>query len=403
MSTNVPDIKFTLTGIVLPSEADILAGVLADMNSAAGGNLSQSLTSPQGQQAQSLAAIIGSKNDEIAEIVNQVDPDNSDGQWQDAIGRIYFMTRNPATGTIVTAQCTGLVGTVIPAGSLAQDVNGFRYASTGDVTIGPTGSVDAQFQCLTTGPIDCGVGELSVIYQAVIGWESVSNSAAGTPGTDVESRTDFEWRRRNSVGINSSNSPQAIFAAVLDVDGVVDAYVTDNPTGAVVNTGATNYPIAAHSVYVAVAGGADADIAQAIWSKKSLGCDYNGSTEFVLSDTSYPIPYPTYTVKWVTPTAVPIFISVNLANSVALPSDIVTQVQNAVLAAFNGTDGGQRARIGSTIYAGRYYSGIGNIATGVEIISITIGQAADPTGSSTTMGIDQLPTLDPADIVVTLS
>lgn len=403
MSTNVPDIQFTLTGIVLPSEADILAGILADMNSAAGGNLSQSLTSPQGQQAQSLAAIIGSKNDEIAEIVNQVDPDNADGQWQDAIGRIYFMTRNPATGTIVTAQCSGLVGTVIPAGSLAQDVNGFRYSSTADATIGSTGSVNVEFQCLTTGPIDCGVGELNVIYQAVIGWESVSNSAAGTPGTDVESRTDFEWRRRNSVGINSSNSPQAIFAAVLAVDGVVDAYVTDNPTSAAVNTGATNYPIAAHSVYVAVAGGAAADIAQAIWSKKSLGCDYNGSTEYVLSDTTYPIPYPTYTVKWVTPTPVPIYISVNLANSVALPSDIVAQVQNAVVAAFNGTDGGQRARIGSTIYAGRYYAGIGNIATGVEIIAITIGQAASPTGSSTTMGIDQLPTLDPADIVVTLS
>lgn len=402
-STNVPAIQFTPTGVVLPAESDILAGVQADMNAAAGGNLSPTLTSPQGQQAQSLTAIIGEKNDEIAEIVNQVDPDQADGRFQDAIGRIYFMTRNPATGTLVQATCAGLVGTVIPAGSIAQDVNGYRYASTQDATIDATGSVSVPFQCLTTGPIGCGIGALNQIYQAITGWESITNATAGVPGQDVEDRTDFEFRRRNSVAVNAANAPQAILAAVLGVPGVLDAYVVDNPSGSAVAMGATNYSVAPHSVYIAVAGGDGNAVALAIWSKKSLGCDYNGNTTVVVQDdVNYPSPYPTYTVTWETPTATPVYITVNIANNIGLPVDLVTQVQNAVVAAFTGTDGGQRARIGSTVYAGRFYNGIGAISTNVEIVSIAIGFAASPTGSSVTLGIDQLPTLDPSNIVVNL-
>ena len=99
-TTNVPSITFDTTGLVLPEESDILSGVEADLNSAFGGNLSQSLSSPQGQLAQSLTAIIGSNNDTFAYIANQVDPSNASGSFQDAIGRIYFMTRIPATATV---------------------------------------------------------------------------------------------------------------------------------------------------------------------------------------------------------------------------------------------------------------------------------------------------------------
>lgn len=195
-TTNVPAITFTQTGVVLPAESEILSGELADMDAAFGGGMSTSLSSPQGQLAQSLAAIVGAKNDEIANIVNQVNPDTADGRFQDAIGRIYFIDRIAASGTVVTGVCSGLVGTVIPANSIAQDSSGYQYASLASATIGPTGSVSVDFQCLTTGPIACPIGALNTIYRAITGWESVTNPASGTPGVDVESRADFEFRRR---------------------------------------------------------------------------------------------------------------------------------------------------------------------------------------------------------------
>lgn len=402
-TTSVPSIQWTLTGIVLPAESSILAGVQADMNAAAGGGLSTSLTSPQGQLAQSTTAIIGDKNNNIANIVNQVDPDQADGRFQDAIGRIYFIDRLPGVGTIVTAQVTGLTGTVIPLGALAQDINGNVYQCTQAVTIDNTGTVNATFQCITFGPIVCNAGQLTKIYKAIVGWDRITNAANGITGTNVETRADFESRRRNSVAINAVNSPQSIFAAVLSVPGVLDAYVIDNPTSSTVNTGSTNYPVVANSVYVAVAGGSATAIAQAIWSKKSLGCVYNGSTTQTVTDNNYNNPKPTYTVKWQTPTNTPTYFSVNIANNPNLPANIVTLVQNAVIASFTGADGGQRARIGGTQYASRYVPGVGAVDPNVQINSIFIGNSANPTsGTALTAGIDQIPTIAASQIAVNL-
>lgn len=402
-TTNVPGITFTPTGPVLPAESSILNGEFADMQTAFGGGMSQSLSSPQGQLAQSFSAIIGDKNNAIANVVNNMNPNFASGRFQDAIGQIYFIQRIAASGTVVQATCTGLSGTVIPAGSLAQDTSGNLYQSLNPGTIGSGGTVSIEFQCLTTGPIGCPIGALSTIYKAVVGWESVTNPAAGVPGFDVESRADFEFRRASSVAANATGSPPSVLASVLSVPNVIDAYVIDNSTNATVNTGPTNYPVAANSIYVAVAGGAAADVANAIWNKKSLGCSYNGTTTYTITDTSGVFPYPTYLVKWVTPTSVPIYIAVNIVNNPLLPSNITTLIQNAVLSAFNGQDGGSRARIGSSIFSGRYYAPISSTSPYVQILSVNVGTAPSPSGSVVNMGIDQLPTLSVSNITVTLT
>src|SRR5471030_1119718 len=401
MSTSVPTITFADTGITLPAGSDILAGRMADINDAFGGGVNQSLTTPEGQIARSDSAIIEDKNANIAEIVNQVNPDYSSGRWQDGIGRIYFMDRIAAVGTVVTCTCVGLVGTYIPIGSQAQDNSGYIYSSITDGTISSDGTVDIDFQCVTTGPIPCPAGTLTTIYRSIFGWDSVINSAAGTLGVNVESRTDFEFRRKNSVAANAVNSPQSIYANVLAVDGVLDAYVIDNPLGTAVNIGSTNYSVAKNSVYVAVVGGAESDIAAAIWEKKSLGCSYNGNTSYTVYDDNYIEPKPAYVVTWQTPAAVPIYFSVQIENSTSLPGNIVTLIQTAIVSAFNGDDGGTRARIGSTIFAGRYYAPVFNTDSNVNIQSIGIGITSPGASTSVTMGIDQRPTLDASNITVT--
>ncbi len=403
MTTNVPSVVIDANGVTLPQETDILTGVQADINQAFGGGVNPGLTTPQGQIAQTTTAIIGDKNDQIAEVVNNVDPDKADGRWQDAIGRIYFLERISASGTVVTGTCTGLVGTVIPAGSAAQDTNGYIYFSLSDATIPASGSVDVDFQNSTTGPIACPIGNLAKIYSAVPGWDRVENLAAGTLGTDVESRADFEARRKLSVAANGVSSPQSILGRVLAVADVLDAFVVDNPAGTTVNYGATSYPLAPHSVYVSVVGGAAADIAVAIWGKKSLGCNYNGDTSYVIEDSEgYEKPYPQYTVTWKTPDATPAFFKIQIATDPLLPANIVDLVRAAVVNSFNGADGGSRARIGSTIYAGRYYAGVAAVNSNVNIESITIGFDSSAAAVSLAFGIDQRPVLDSSNIQVLL-
>lgn len=400
--SSVPKLKFTTAGVTVPAETDVLAGVQADMNAAFGGGLNPALETPQGQLASSQAAIIGDKNNEIAYFVNQVDPQYSDGRFQDAIGRIYFLTRKPATATAVTATLTGLPGTVVPAGTLAQDTSGNTYACSADATIAVTGTVNAEFQNIQTGPIPCAAGTLTQVYQAVPGWDAITNAADGTLGNNVESRADFEYRRKNSVALNGKGTPSAIYAEVFALPGVLDVYVKDNPSGETVLTGPTNYPLLPHSVYVAAVGGADADVAAAIWRKKDVGCDYNGNTSVTVTDESgYNYPQPTYVVKFERPAALPVKFAVQLVNDVSLPSNIVALVKAAIIARFNGTDGTTRERIGSLILASRYYGAVVSAASNVSLISVLIGTST-PTLSQVSVGIDQKPTLSESDITVTL-
>lgn len=403
-TTNVPSVSFTSAGVSLPLESAILAGVQADIDAAFGGGVNSDLTTPQGQLAQSLTAIIGDKNSQIALVANQVNPDTASGRWQDAIGRLYFLERITAAGTVVSATVAGVPGTVIPSGAVAQDANGYRYTCTAEVTIGSTGSAIAQFQNLTTGPIACPAGTLTTIYSAVLGWESITNTQAGYLGTDVESRAAFETRRRASVAANATASPQSVLGTVLAVSNVVDAYVYDNPTNGTVSVGATAYPVGAHSLCVSVAGGASADIAAAIFSKKSAGCGYTGNTSHPITVTAgYAPPYPTYTVTWLTPTSTPAYFTVQIAANDNLPGNIQALVKAAIVSAFNGEDGSQRARIGSTTYAGRYYAGVAGTDPNVQILSILMGtNSAAQSATSLSFGIDQLPSIDAANITVLL-
>lgn len=403
MSTNVPAITWVNGSPVLPAELDILAGVQADIDTAFGGGVNQSLQTPQGQLAQSETAIIGDKNSQIAYIANQINPETASGQWQDAIGAIYGIQRIQAAGTVVTATLTGAVGTVIPAGSKAQDSAGYIYASTAAVTIPATGTIDVQFQNTTSGPIACPAGSLSTIYIAIAGWDTITNAADGSLGNDVESRAAFELRRKLSVAGNAVNTVQSLQAAVLNVPNVIDAFVWDNPADTSITYGATSYSMAPHSVTVSVAGGDSNAVAKAIWNKKPPGCNYNGNTSVTVYDESYATPYPSYTVTYLQPTSTPVYFAVQIRNIATLPSNIVDLVKAAIVESFNGLDGGPKVRINSSTYSGRYYANISAIDTSVEVLSVLMGfTALTATNTSVTFGIDQLPSISTGNISVTL-
>ena len=400
----VAKIAFTDKGVSIPEEPIILDGVLAGIDDAFGGGLNKSLSTPQGQLAQSLTAIIGDKNTQILEVSNQIDPERNSGRWQDAIGRIYFMERIAGRGTVVQATCYGLVGSLIPAGSLAQDANGYIYASTADAVIGADGSVVVQFQNQTHGAIACPQNSLTRIYLAVTGWERIDNANAGVLGAEVESRYDFEQRRQNSVAIASTSMVASVRSAVWAVPGVTDVYVAENDTDAPITLGATNHQIPAHCLYVCVAGGSADDIALAIQSRKSAGCNTVGNTSKTIEiREGYAPPFPSYTYRWQMPNATPIYFDISLVNDSRLPADIVQQVKNAVVSAFAGRDGKQRAQIGASIYAGRYYSAVQDLHVAVQINAITIGKTAAAGMGAVQLGIDELPTLDLSNINVTVA
>lgn len=403
-TTNVPPVQFTPTGLVVPTDSDILTGVQADQNSAFGGNLNPALETPQGQLATSQTAVISNAYAALAEFVQQVNPDTADGFMQDAIARIYFLDRSPGAPTAVLCDCTGLFGTVIPVGAQAQDTSGNRYVCT-EATVIPVGGTasNVPFANIENGPIPCPSNTLTTIYQAIPGWDTINNPSGGVLGRFVETRTEFEFRRRQSVALNARGSLSSIYAAVFEVPGVLDVYATENVTNAPLPFGSTAYVLAPHSLYVAVVGGEAEAIAQAIWRKKDVGCNMNGNTTVTVEDDSgYSPPVPTYDITFEIPPPLPIFFKVELAASDDLPSNIVDLVKDAIVAAFNGADGSTRVRIGSLILASKFVAPVSAIGPTVSVISILIGTSDPATENSLTAGIDQAPTVDPANITVDL-
>ncbi len=63
-----------------------------------------------------------------------------------------------------------------------------------------------------------------------------------------------------------------------------------------------------------------------------------------------------------------------MRNSQQVPADAATLIQNAIIAAFAGSDGGQRARIGSTILASRYIAPV-SLLGWAQIVSLLVGSA----------------------------
>jgi uncharacterized phage protein gp47/JayE len=378
VSTNVPGLVFTAEGWQAPSEQAILTGVQADINAAFGGNVNPALTTPQGQLASSITAIIAEVNAQTILLFNMFDPAFAYGRAQDAIGRLYFLARQPALPTTVDCTCTGGEGTIIPAGSVAKAADGLLYRSTDAGTIGAGGTVTISFACDTYGPIACPAGTLTTIFRAIPGWDAITNPADGVLGRATESRAQFEERRAASVAKNAVGSLNAVQGAVLDVTDVLDAYVTENTTSSPITVRGVS--VAAKSLYVAASGGTDADVAQAIWSKKAPGCGYNGTTTVTVEDTAgvYSAPLPSYAVSFVRPTSLAILFSVVLQNNAQIPVDAASQIQAAIMLAFAGADGGSRARIGSNILASRYYAAVSALGSWAQVLTITLGSNNAP-------------------------
>lgn len=341
-TTNVPAISWTLQGPVAPSGPAILAGVQQDYDVAFNVTFSFNGSNPESQLASSHAAAVNNVYQAIVYYATQVDPAFAQGRMQDAIARINFLTRNGAQPTTLQIQCTGS-GAVISAGpttfATVVDPSGNLYQCTQAGTLPAAGgSLTLSFAALVPGPTP--VPTSVKIYQSIPGWDTAT-VVSGAIGTATETSQQLEQRRQASVAANAVNSNQAIQGNILNVAGVLDAYVTDNPSNAPVTIGGVSIP--ANSLYVAVTGGAAASVASAIWRKKPPGIPmFAGNNSQVVTDPNpgYSPPAPSYTITWQTPASLQIYYAVTITNSTLVPPNATTLVQQAIVNAFNGANSG---------------------------------------------------------------
>ena len=335
---------------------------------------------PAGQLIDSQTAAVVEKDSELLYLCNQFDPRKSSGVFQDALGQIYFLTRKAAVPSQAVITVTGLPGTVIPVASqIRSTADDTLWACTEAVTIPAEGETTVTFACMTTGAISAAAGTLTRIVTVTAGWDTAINLSAATVGNPAESRGAFESRRYASVALNSRSTAAAIYARILQISDVVSCYVTQNRTNAVQVI--DGYSLKPHSVYVAVVGGDDDDIAQALYDTVSAGCDYNGNTEVEITD---PYTGAVETVAFNRPAEMDVYLKVTLVADTALTSQQVTSIKTALYNNFYGLDSSivlddqpiPRVTMNTVIYASRFPVSLYNLGFS-NVLEVKVKAGAD--------------------------
>ena len=274
---------------------------------------------------------------------------------------------------------------------MAQSTNGDLFQCLIGGTIPASGNITLQFASVESGPIPVGANTVNSIYNVVTGWDTVNNPSSGTPGTDVESRADFETRIKKMLALNATGSLTSVYAHVFNVEGVTDVYVEENDEDETVTK--RGISLGQHSIYVCQNGAEDpAELAEAIYNAKSGGCATNGPNTCTYVE---PVTGVSFTYRYYTPTDSNIYIKVTLAQTIS--EDAQNDVKETLLNNFNGQnkDGYNRVTIGTSVYASRFYTAI-NTLNNKDIVLQSVKVSSDGTNWSDvlTYNMNILPVLD---------
>lgn len=151
--------------------------------------------------------------------------------------------------------------TPIAAGSIARSpVTNINWITLVDAEIPAEGTVDVLARSEFKGPYPAASGSITTIVTNVAGWDTVTSIGDAELGRAAENDADLRPRVEKR-----GSSRERILDAVRNVEGVTFASVQSNPVSSTEDV--DGIPAGAFRIYVD--GGADADIAQAIYAVKS--------------------------------------------------------------------------------------------------------------------------------------
>lgn len=291
-------------------------------------------STPDGLKIASDSETFGNLDETGEQAYNSKDPNVAAGLELDIISAITGTFRSPGTPSTVTLRLTGVVGAVILAGKLSEStVDGTQWATDIDATIGGGGFVDVASTCTTLGAIQAGVDTITRIVDTVGGWQSVSNPATATSGSDEQNDPSLRLERNASVSRPGNNQIDSLIGELFSVVGVRRVSVPENFTGSVDANG-----LPAHSEAPIVDGGSDEDVALAIFRKKNPGCAlYAAGTPVVVPDVFDLYEFNSKTITFSRPVAVDIVVNVIIDDDGSLPASADVEIKQAILDYVNGT------------------------------------------------------------------
>lgn len=298
-------------GAIIPDTADTRTQVENEFKAVFGENLITDPSTPQG----ALITRIVEERDAIArnnaELANQINPDLSGGVFLDSLWSLTGGRRNSSVKTIINnVLLSGVPGTFIPAGSLAESQAGDKFELVSNRVLGESGTTTGNFRALEYGAISVPAHSLDTVASSVLGWETVDNPIAGVTGRPEETDAHSRRRRRATLALQTTSVNEAIVSRLYAIPEVRSLSYLENYSGSPMTVdGVTLVP---HSIWVCVEGGFDLDIATALFETKTIGGAYNGDVSVDVTD---PYTGQDYTVLFDRPDDVNLLIRITVRES----------------------------------------------------------------------------------------
>lgn len=370
------------------------------------------------------------------------DSDQATGSAQDAIGSLTGVLRLIATSSTTLLTCCGTPSTIIAASSLASTQStsqqfrttvtatiallaswigntaytvGQRVTNVGNcyqcttagtsaATGGPTttassipdgggslvweyigqgtGCVDIPANSVNTGPIASVTGDIILIDTPTLGWDTVTNLTSATLGQNQEQDGDYRARRAVLLTTTGGSTQQAIRSDVLLVTDVTACTVLVNNTDTTDGNGQ-----APHSIQCVVTGGADLDVATAIYDTAPAGINLIGTSTVTVTDSQG----FGHSIHFTRLTEVPIYVIITLKhNSLASTAGGYPVNGDALVAAaigalmYTANQEVTATGVGSAAFP-IYFNG--NLIQGVQgvtdVPTVLIGTSPSPVSSTT--------------------
>ena len=216
----------------------------------------------------------------LTTIYNSQDPEQAVGVALDAVCQFCGITRKGGSYTEVAIDIT-VTSTVTLRGLsepteityTVSDNNGTQFQLITSATI-TAGTHSLNFRAANLGAVLVLADTITNPVTVVAGVTTINNpSIPYQQGENQETDAQLRLRRDRSVAVPAQGVFDSLLGNVLNISGVTDAILFENDTNAV---DANSVP--AHSIWLIVDGGEDADIANAMAVIRNIAVGMKGDT-----------------------------------------------------------------------------------------------------------------------------
>lgn len=315
----MPDI-LDANGLQISTASEIRQALVEAFQEIYGADINLESNSPDGQIIGIFTQAGIDIREKVFQIYNSFDPDRAIGRQLDERVVLNHLARAGGTYTLININVTVDRTVTLPGldaafndingtGFTVQDNAGTQFILIDTVTL-TTGTTSLAFRAKNIGRVETTVGTITSQTTIVLGVTAVNNpSAPTTLGQNEETDSQLRSRRQQSPAISANGYLNGLLGLVLSLEGVSGAALYENTDS---TTDANGIP--AKSIWLIAEGGANSDIADALYDRKSYGAGMKGAVTVNITTPSG----GTFAAKFDRPTSVNLYIRFDLKRTAGL-------------------------------------------------------------------------------------